>query len=144
MIARGLLLLYLVLLSVAPATAERSQTIAGYTVHYSVVTSTFIEPDVAARYGIVRGRERALINIALRHTVDGKDMPSAARLEGRTWDLFQNQFLEFQEIREQQAIYYIAEFEFTDSEWRFFNLNILPEGAEQSFPLNFKQRVYVD
>ena len=134
----------LALLLASGASAERSQTVGDYTVHYSVVTTTFIEPDTAAAYNIVRGRERALINIALRHQVEGVDKPSAARIEGRTWDLFQNRHLEFREIREQQAIYYIADFDFTDTEWRFFNLNILPEGEEYSFPLNFKQRIYVD
>ena len=48
------------------------------------------------------------------------------------------------EIREQGAIYYIGTFEFSDEEIRFFNVQILPEGAERSYQLKFQHKVYVE
>ena len=125
--------------------AEQARQFGPYKVHYSVVNTTFVQPEVAARYQIVRGKERAFLNLSIREQLeDGSSRALAAKLEGRTWDLFQNQFFEFQEIREQGAIYYIGTFEFSDEEIRFFNVQILPEGAERSYQLKFQQKVYVE
>jgi hypothetical protein len=141
--SHALVLLALLLLS--PLAAAESVIFGEFEVHYSVVNSTFIDPAIASRYQIVRGSERAFINIAVRKRLpDGSDTAASARLEGRTWDLFQNQFLEFREIREGRAIYYIADFEFSDGELRFFNITLLPEGAERSKQLKFQHKVYVD
>ena len=125
--------------------AEQARQFGPYKVHYSVVNTTFVQPEVAARYQIVRGKERAFLNLSIREQLeDGSSRALAAKLEGRTWDLFQNQFFEFQEIREQGAIYYIGTFEFSDEDIRFFNVQILPEGAERSYQLKFQQKVYVE
>ena len=141
--SHALVLLALLLLS--PVAAAESVIFGDFEVHYSVVNSTFIDPAIASRYQIVRGSERAFINIAVRKRLpDGSDTAASAQLEGRTWDLFQNQFLEFREIREGPAIYYIADFEFSDGELRFFNITLLPEGAERSRQLKFQHKVYVD
>jgi hypothetical protein len=140
---RTLALLGLLLLS--PVAAAESETFGDFEVHYSVVNSTFIDPANASRYQIVRGKNRAFINLAVRKRLpDGSDTAVSVRLEGRTWDLFQNQFFEFREIRDGPAIYYIADFEFTDGELRFFNITLLPEGAERSRQLKFQHKVYVD
>ena len=130
--------------SSGPALAE-SLRFGDFELHYSVVNSTFIDPSVASQYQIVRARDRAFLNIAIRRELPGGgDEAVSARVEGRTWDLFQNQFLEFRQIREGSAIYYIADFEFSDGELRFFDLQLLPEGAERSRQLKFQHKVYVD
>jgi hypothetical protein len=142
-LSHTLALLGLLLLS--PVTVAESEVFGDFEVHYSVVNSTFIDPAIASRYQIVRGNDRAFINLAIRKRLpDGSDIAVSASLEGRTWDLFQNQFLEFREIREESAIYYIADFEFSDGELRFFNISLLPEGAERSRQLKFQHKVYVD
>ena len=103
--------------------AQQSSDSAPYELFYSVVNTTFLEPEVAASYGITRGKKRAILNLAVReHVAEGTE-PREVRLQGRTWDLIQNQFLEFQEIREGPAIYYIAEFRFINEEWRFFEVD---------------------
>jgi hypothetical protein len=65
-------------------------------------------------------------------------------LQGRTWDLIQNQTLEFQEIREGEAVYYVAEFKFINEEWRFFQVDFRPEGSEQTHSFQFKHQLYID
>ena len=125
--------------------AQQSERFGAYEVHYSVVNTTFLAPDVSAQYGIIRGKNRAILNLAIReHLADGSSVARSAKLEGRTWDLFQNQFYDFQEIREGGAIYYIGEFKFSHKELRFFDVVILPEGATRSYQLRFQHTVYVD
>jgi len=124
--------------------AQQTETFGPFELHYSVVNTTFLDPTVAATYGITRGEKRAILNLAVREKLaDG----SAARpmvLQGRTSDLMQQQALEFREIREGEAIYYIAEFSFINEEWRFFEIEFRPEGATQSYTFKFKHQLYIN
>ncbi len=136
-------LLLTVLITLLPALTQaqgNSTQFGRFEVLYTVVNTTFVEPDVAAIYGMVRAKDRAFVNIAVLETLeDGTQRGVPARIEGRSWDLLQNTFLEFQEVREGPAIYYIADFEFRDNETRFFNLLLLPEGEQRSSQLKFHQ-----
>jgi hypothetical protein len=144
----GRILVLLGLLLLSQLTVAESERFGEFEVHYSVVNSTFIAPEIASRYQIVRGKDRAFVNLAVRkYLADGTDIAVAARIEGRSWDLFQNQFLQFREIREGPAIYYIADFQFSeneDGELRFFDIQLLPEGAQRSKQLKFQHKVYVN
>lgn len=117
-----------------------------FTVHYSVFNSAFISADVAKAYGITRGKNRALINIAVRTDLpEGGDRAQRAVVSGSTYDLIHRTALEFREIEEQGAIYYIAEFTFTDKELRSFTLSVQPQDADATaYELKFNQTFYVD
>lgn len=139
-----LTLLILSLLSPARmAQAQQSEQFGPFELHYSVVNTTFLEPGVASAYGITRGKQRAILNLAVRERIDGATEARTMRLKGRTWDLMQNQDLSFQEIREGPAIYYIAEFDFINEEWRFFEVHFRPEGAEETYTFKFRHQLYI-
>lgn len=142
-------LLYVILfaslcLGACDAGAQQSEKFGPYELHYSVVNTTFLEPAVAANYGITRGEKRAILNLAVRELDGDSSQARTMLLKGRTWDLIQNQFLEFKEIREGQAIYYIAEFKFINEEWRFFEMDFRPEGADKTYTFKFKHQLYVN
>ena len=140
-----LLSLMLLMLFTSAASAQQSEMFGPYELHYSVVNTTFLEPEVAASYGITRGKKRAILNLSVRENLeDGTDVARNMLLKGRTWDLIQNQFLEFKEIREGTAIYYIAEFKFINEEWRFFEVDFRPEGAEQTYTFKLKHQLYIN
>ena len=129
----------------APASGQQSERFGPFELHYSVVNTTFLEPKVAATYGITRGKKRAILNLAVReHLDDGSTEARSMLIKGRTWDLIQNQFLEFQEVREGPAIYYIGEFKFINEEWRFFEVDFRPEGADQTYTFKFKHQLYIN
>ena len=134
------------LLLALPATAQQSEMFGPYELHYSVVNTTFLEPKVAATYGITRSKKRAILNLAVREQqAGGGDEARTMQLKGRTWDLIQNGHeLKFQEIREGPAIYYIAEFKFLNEEWRHFEVHFRPEGADQTYTFKLKQQLYTD
>ncbi|MEL7047156.1 MAG: DUF4426 domain-containing protein, partial [Pseudomonadota bacterium] len=46
------------LLTAPSALGQLSERFGPYELHYSVVNTTFLEPEVAAEYGIARGRRR--------------------------------------------------------------------------------------
>lgn len=136
-------LIWLALLP-GPAVAQQSEAFGPFELHYSVVNTTFLDPKIAATYGIVRGAKRAVLNLAVRENLTSGSVPRAMELQGRTWDLIQNQTLEFREIREGEAIYYIAEFPFINEEWRFFEINFRPAGADQTYTFKFKHQLYIN
>ncbi|MEM8659869.1 MAG: DUF4426 domain-containing protein [Pseudomonadota bacterium] len=123
--------------------AQQSEMFGPYEVHYSVLNTTFIEPDVAASYGIVRGDRRAMLTLAAREADAPPGQTLPMQLKGRTWDLIQSQTLEFQTIREGTAVYYIADFKFINEEWRFFEITFRPEGASETYTLKFKHQLYL-
>ncbi len=139
-------LLALILWHALPVAAQQSKMFGPYELHYSVVNTTFIEPKVAATYGIVRGEERAILNLSVReHLEAGETVARAMQLKGSSRDLLQKlDTLEFQEIREGPAIYYIAEVKFLNEEYRFFEVYFRPEGAEQTYTFELKHRMYKD
>lgn len=127
------------------AFAEGSKTFGEYEVFYSVFNSTFIKPEVASSYQIVRGKDRALVNIAVRRTLPkGQSEAVSASIEGTSSDLIHSTPLEFREIREQDAIYYLAGFRFLDKELRSFTIHIQPDPTAAPFTLKFNQKFYQD
>ena len=136
----------LALLALLPgrAQAQQSETFGPYELHYSVVNTTFLDPKIAATYNIIRGEKRAILNLTVRQNLPRGSETRALKLQGRTWDLIQNQELEFREIRESEAIYYIAEFSFINEEWRFFEIAFRPEGADQTYTFKFKHQLYIN
>ena len=140
------LLISAAVLVTASANAQRSERFGPYELHYNVVNSTVIEAEVAAQYGIARGRRRAIVNFSLREHLDTGDAVSRAmNLEGESWDLTgQRVNFDFLEVREGPAIYYIGQFKFLNREWRHFSLEFQPEGSEQSYTFEYKQQMYVN
>jgi len=126
------------------AAAQQSETFGPFELHYSVVNTTFLDPKIAATYGITRGEKRAILNLAVRENLPAGTAARAMELKGHSWDLIQNLPLEFKEIREGEAIYYIAEFAFINEEWRFFEVHFRPEGATQTYTFKFKHQLYIN
>lgn len=147
---RNILVLSCLLLPLAAAgvQAQQSERFDSYELHFSVVNTTFLDPEVASQYGIVRGKRRGIVNIAVREHVKGRADAEATtlpmELTGRTWDLIAEQPLEFIEINEGSAVYYIGEFRFINREWRWFELSFRPQGAERTYTHRFKRQLYIN
>lgn len=127
----------------APTTPTEKQFGAD-TVYFSVLNTSFLSPEIARSYGIVRGDNKFLINVAIRRQQDDRDVAAAAQVSGSTSDLIHRSELEFLEVAEQDALYYIASFEIDNTEKRDFRLKILAEGQRQSYDINFNKKLYVD
>ena len=126
------------------AVAQQSEMFGPFELHYSVVNTTFLEPKVAETYGITRGKKRAILNLAVREHIEGGTAGRTMQLKGKTWDLIHNQPLKFLEVREGDAIYYIAEFDFINEEFRFFEVYFRPDGADETYTFKFKHQLYIN
>lgn len=124
------------------ALAQQSERFDQFELHRSVVYTTFLSSDVAARYGIARGDDKAILTLSVRDAEAGDTQGRPMLIKGRTWDLMQGNDLEFKEIREGRATYYIAPFEFINREWRFFEFDFRPEGSDRSYHYKFKAQLW--
>lgn len=118
---------------------------ADYEVHYSVFNSSFIPPETASALELTRGKDRALINISVRKQLKGGlDREHQAVVTGSTSDMIHVIELDFKEVKEQGAIYYLAEFPFNDKDLRSFTIKVQPEPNIAPYQLKFTRRLYKD
>lgn len=114
-----------------------------YRVYYSAFNSSFVSPEVAAAYDIVRGRDRGLVNIAVMPAgvIGGRP----AEINGHVSNIFaQRQELAFFEVREGDAVYYLAPFNFENEDSLTFNITVKPNPDMPSYALSFQRTFYRD
>jgi hypothetical protein len=132
---------FVVSLLALPAGAEQFKAFDDVEVHYVVVNTLFLQPDVATRYGVVRGKDRAIVNLSvLGH--DGAAI--LGEVTGETVNLLsQKAPLQFSTIKEGDAIYYIAPIRYTDQDVLRFRITVIvPDRAPMN--LEFQQQMYVE
>jgi hypothetical protein len=135
--------LLILLLTTGLSQAEQKKTFGDYHVHYSVLNTTFITPENAKNYGITRSKNRALVNIAIRKRQrDGSSTAQRAMVIGTSSDLIHKSALEFNEVTEADAIYYIAELRFNDKELRSFDIKVQPDPNISAYTLRFSKTLY--
>ena len=104
---------------------------ATHIIHYSVFGSRFLQPDIARALKIRRAGNRAIINISARaKSAAAQGEASTAKVSGGYRDLLKYHSLEFREVRETEAVYYLAEFPFTHLETLRFAIEVAPAGAK--------------
>ena len=141
-------LLYLVFTFQAAAQTNSankySQTVNGYTVHFSVFSSTSISADMAQRYNLIRAKDRVYINIAV--VPEDKAFGGVrANVKGFATNLIQQRKdLDFQTIQEPNATYYLAPLRHTNNEVFHFTITVDPTGPTSPFDVKFTKELYVN
>ncbi len=117
------------LICAATASAEQKQSFGVYDAHYIIIPTAILKPEIAAQYGIVRSPTQALVNISL---IERDGLPVPTEVSGSYRNLLeQTQPLTFREVREGEAIYYLATLRYTDRDVLRFTFNVrLPDGTD--------------
>ncbi|MDO6462239.1 DUF4426 domain-containing protein [Granulosicoccaceae sp. 1_MG-2023] len=129
------------------ANAESSSRIADYTVHYNAIQTDMLTPQIADAYGITRSNKRGLLNVAIRKDAPNKAAGEAAEALSvtATWtnSLGQMGQIKMQEIREQDAVYYIGEFPLRSTDTLNFHISVtMPGMNKQTFTL--RREFFID
>lgn len=137
---RRLALFLLSMCLALPVLAERKVSFGELDVHYNAFNSGFLQPDIAAAAGLTRSKTLGVLNVAVLKS--GK--ASAAKVTGTVTDLLgKARPLEFKQVTESGAIYYLAQFPFEQREVLRFKLSVqVGEGAANS--LDFNQEFFPD
>src|SRR5690606_15820807 len=97
-------------------------------------------PETAAATGLIRSRTQGVVNIAVLKA--GK--PSPAVVSGTVRNLLgQESALGFRQVREGEAIYYLAQFPFSSREVLKFSISV-QQGAAPAQTFSFNQEVFPD
>ena len=139
-----LLCLACLCLAALSARAENSQDFGDYVVHFNALTTDLLPPKVAAEYKIKRSGNHAMLNVVvLRKVLGTSGQPVTATVTGMASNLTgQQRTLELREIREPNAIYYIADFGIDNEDTLTFNLSVKPEGETDSYKVQFRQQFF--
>ena len=116
---------------------ERKETFGDVTVHYNTFNSTFLTPDIAKAAELVRSKNQGVINVSV--IKDGK--PLIANVTGTVKDLTsQSVTLNFRQVTEQGAIYYIAQYPVEQQETRTFEIKV--QTGDKINTINFNQELF--
>ena len=116
---------------------ERKETFGDVIVHYNTFNSTFLTPDIAKSAELIRSKNQGVINISV--IKDGK--PLMAQVSGTVKDLTsQSVPLNFKQVTEQGAIYYIAQYPVPQQETRTFDIKV--QTGDKINTLNFNQELF--
>ena len=119
--------------------AEQVHRFAGHEVHYNIIPTTFLESEIAAQYDVARARNRALINVSI---LDANKQAVAGSVSGSSSNLLgQTQYFEFRQVREGDAIYYLAELLHSDQELHRVTLDIALDTGQKD-QIKFNQKMY--
>lgn len=128
---------------VGNVSAENMKKLGSMNVHYMAIGSTFFTPEIAKVYGITRSRYNGLVNISVLDNTKAGNPAKTVSISGKAKNnLGQFKTLEFTEVKEGDAIYYLAQVSYNDEETLHFTLDIF-DGKEQQ-QLKFSQKFYVD
>jgi hypothetical protein len=124
--------------------AQNSTTVGDYTIHYNALTTDSLTPEIASNYQIQRSKSRALINIAvLKRDQMGIHRPVSAEVTLQSRSLVGHiRDIPLREIREDKAIYYIADFSVADREHLHFNADVTPQGQHYPTQIHFQHQFY--
>lgn len=141
----SLLLAGCVLLVATQAHAGQYQQFGDYQVHYSIFPSSFLTPEIASQYNIVRSQSIGVVNVSILKQTEAGLEPVSGQVQGQVMnDIRQSRFLGFRRISEGKAVYYIAEFQFSDGELLTFQLEANVPGAGDPMPVRIAQTLVND
>jgi hypothetical protein len=119
------------------------KTFGNTKVYYSAFNSSFVSAEIASIYKISRGKDKGLVNIAV--VPAGAEQGQTALVGGTVNNLLaQQQKLEFTEIREGEAVYYLAPFNFDNEDPLTFTVHVRPAGDDTTRTLSFQRTFYQD
>nr|WP_229333486.1 DUF4426 domain-containing protein [Glaciecola sp. MH2013] len=121
--------------------AEQKKTLGDWDVHYIVLNTTFLSPEIAKANNIVRSKYNALVNIS----VLDKDSKIAQNVSvsGDARNLLGNsKQLNFKKVSDGDAIYYLAVMNHDHRETYRFNIELRLGNEVQT--LKFQEELYVN
>ncbi|MCB1876348.1 MAG: DUF4426 domain-containing protein [Chromatiales bacterium] len=126
------------------AAAENSKDVGEYVIHYNAFPSDVLSPQISRQYGLARSKERGILNITvLRKVMGTASQPVSAWVKATATNLSgQLRSIPMREIRERNAIYYIAQMRVADQETLRFNVRVQPIGTKETYTVEFSQQFH--
>lgn len=132
------------LFAATPTLAEQSKRLGPWEVHYNAFNSTLLRPEMAQQYDLERNAYLATLNIAVLSATETGKPAQRVNVSGYTMNpLSMQSRLNFREIVEGDAVYYLTQVEFTANERLRFFITI-EDDSGQVQELRFNQEFWVN
>jgi len=123
--------------------AQNQTTVGAYQINHIAFNSTFLSSDIAALYGIKRAKNNAVINISVQDMNNGGKGVALTSIKGEVKNLFQQTtFLEFDQVVEEPALYYIGEYRFGNEDAVTFTVDVLLPGEHIPTTVKWQQTLH--
>jgi len=131
--------------TVLPGT-ESTRDFGDYVVHFNAIGTDQLTQEVARQYGIVRSKNRAMLNVSILKKAEGTmGIPVTGSVSASAINLTgQLRNITLREIKEGTAVYYIGETSITDGETLIFTVDVTPINEASRFTVRFKKQFFVD
>ncbi|MCK5648732.1 MAG: DUF4426 domain-containing protein [Gammaproteobacteria bacterium] len=125
----------------AVSQAENSKEYAEHIVYYNAFPTDSLPSQMTKQYGLKRSKNYAMINISVMEKAAGVPTGVKSKVTGNLKNLMgQSRALEFREIKEGIAVYYIAQIGIQSKETVNFNIDIVPEGSNEKYEIKFSKQ----
>ncbi|MEL6870688.1 MAG: DUF4426 domain-containing protein [Pseudomonadota bacterium] len=127
----------------AESAAENSAIFGDYTVYFHALSTDEVPADVAKTVGVVRARNRALLNVSVQKTATTEAV--TAEVSVKTVNLTgQLKSMTMRQVEQGDAIYYLGEVSVANRETLIFDISVTPAGESESFQVRTKRIYYTD
>lgn len=127
-----------------PSTGGQFEQSGRYQIHYMALPSTLLDAKIASTYGIKRSSYNAFVNIAILDTLIDGNPAVTAKVTGTATNLTGKiSTLTFIEVKEADAIYYIAQLPYRHKEQFTLQVRSVNKDGLNSH-LKFTEQFYVD
>jgi len=132
--------------SAALPVTETSRDFGDYVVHFNALTTDQLTAEIAQRHGIVRSNNRAMLNVSILRKEDGSiGVPVAADMSVSASNLTgQLKNVTVREIREEEAIYYLAECAVANAETLIFEIDATPETEDNPLSVRYRKQFFLN
>lgn len=134
------------LLLASHSSMAEEKRVGDYIIYYNAFNSSFLQPSVARAYKIPRSSLTGVLNVSVhKDNPDHSSSALTANVQGRSKNsLSQYKDLAFREIKEDDSIYYLADFRFRNKENLNLQVTIRLPGEKKPITLNLDQKFYGD
>lgn len=140
-INRFFLLVVLLLISMTHVWAENSKEFAQHVVYYNAFPTDSLPSQMTKQYGLKRSKNYVLVNISVMKKGEALPVAIKSKISGQMKNLMgQSQKLEFREIKEAKAIYYIAQVPVQNKAIVNFFIDIEPLNTSATYQLKFSKK----
>jgi hypothetical protein len=123
--------------------AEQSQRLGDWEVHYNAFNSTLLRPEMASKYGLSRSETLATLNISVLAMSQPNKPAQQVEVSGYVMNpLSQQTRLEFKQVIEGDAVYYLTQTRFTNLETLRFFITI--KQGKESHELRFHKEFWAN
>lgn len=132
-------------LAIASSTAQALQAVefGDYIIHYSAFTADMLHPPIAKSHGIQRSQNRGVLTIAIQRKPAKAPADVVAQVNAQALTLNQQlRSLDMREVREGDAIYYLADFPVRNEEVLDFEVNVQPQKVAKPYTFRFRQQFF--